>query len=92
MMVSSPQGEVATTLVVAQSGDALDGSMTSQFGTDSISNGRVQGRTVTFSLAMTISGQTTEMSVEGDVDGNRMTGRIRAGEMGNMNFTAERRP
>lgn len=92
MLVSSPQGEVPTTLTLTQSGDALDGSMTSQFGSASISNGRVQGRTVTFSLSMTVGGQTMEMTVEGEVEGNRMTGRIRTGEMGTMNFTAERRP
>jgi len=92
MAVSSPQGEVATTLTLTQSGDALDGSMTSQFGTVSISDGRVQGRNVTFSLAMTIGGQTLQMTAEGEVDGNRMTGRIRGAEMANMNFTAERRP
>ena len=92
MLVSSPQGEMPTTLTLTQSGDALDGSMTSQFGTASISDGRVQGRTVTFSLSMTVGGQTMQMTVEGEVEGNRMTGRIRTGEMGTMNFTAERRP
>jgi hypothetical protein len=92
MTVSSPQGEVPTTLTLTQSGDVLDGSMQSQFGTAALSDGRVQGRTVTFSLAMSVGGQTVQMNVEGEVEGNRMTGRIRAGEMGTMTFTAERRP
>jgi hypothetical protein len=92
VLVSSPQGEMPTTLTLTQSGDALDGTMTSQFGTVSIADGRVQGRTVTFSMSMTVGGQAMQMSVEGEVDGNRMTGRIRTSEAGTMNFTAERRP
>ena len=92
VMVSSPQGEMPSTLTLTQSGDALDGSMTSQFGTTSISDGRVQGRTVSFSMSMTVGGQTFQMTAEAEVDGNRMTGRLRASEMGTMNFTAERRP
>jgi len=90
--VSSPQGEMPSTLTLTQSGDAIDGSMTSQFGTVSISEGRVQGRTITFSMAMTIGGQALQMTAEAEVDGNRMTGRLRTGEMGTMTFTAERRP
>lgn len=90
--ISSPQGEMPSTLTLTQSGDAIDGSMTSQFGTVSISEGRVQGRTLTFSMAMTVGGQSLQMTAEAEVDGNRMTGRLRTGEMGTMTFTAERRP
>ena len=92
VLTSSPQGELPSTLTLTQSGDAIDGSMTSQYGTASVSEGRVQGRTLTFSIAMTVNGQRIEVAFEGEVDGNRMTGRMRTGEMGTMTFTAERRP
>ena len=38
--------------------------------------------------------QVTDANFEAEVDtaGNRMTGRLRAGEMGNMTFTAEKKP
>ena len=90
--VSSPQGEMPSTLTLTQSGDAVDGTMTSQFGTVSVSEGRVQGRTLTWSMSMTVGGQTLQMTAEAEVEGDRMTGRLRTGEMGTMTFTAERRP
>jgi hypothetical protein len=39
-----------------------------------------------------MGGERTTVNFEADVDGARMTGRLRAGEMGTMTFTAEKKP
>jgi len=92
MTVNSPQGAVTSTLTLTQTGDALDGQMQSEFGTATISDGRVNGRNVSWQASLQIGGERTTMNFEGEADGNRITGRLRAGEMGTMTFTAERRP
>ena len=71
---------------------AIDGNMISEFGTAAISEGRVNGRTVTWSASFQMGGERTTVNFEADVDGARMTGRLRAGEMGTMTFTAEKKP
>jgi hypothetical protein len=92
LTVNGPQGAVTSTLTMTQTGDALDGQMISQFGNAAISDGRVNGRTVSWIASFQISGERTTVNFEGEVDGNRMTGRARTGESGTMTFTAERKP
>ena len=92
MSVASPQGAMASTLTLTQSGDAIDGSMISDHGTATISDGRVNGRNVSWSSTFPIGGERTTVTFDAEVDGNRMTGRLRAGEMGTMTFTAEKKP
>lgn len=90
--VNSPQGASTSTLTLTQSGDVLDGSMASEIGTATISDGQVSGRNVSWTASFQVQGQTLTVTFEGQVDGDRMTGRARAGEMGSMTFTAEKRP
>jgi imidazolonepropionase-like amidohydrolase len=92
LTVSGPQGAMTSTLTLTQTADALDGSIVSEFGTAAISEGRVNGRNVSFQASFAIGGERTTVNFEAEADGNRMTGRARAGEMGTMTFTAERRP
>jgi hypothetical protein len=66
--------------------------MISEFGTSAIAEGRVNGRTATWSASFQMGGERTTVNFEADVDGNRMTGRLRAGETGAMTFTAEKKP
>jgi imidazolonepropionase-like amidohydrolase len=90
--VNGPQGAMTSTMTMTQTADAIDGNMISELGTAAISDGRVNGRTVTWSASFQMGGERTTVNFEGEVDGNRMTGRLRAGEMGTMTFTAERKP
>ena len=92
MTVSGPQGAMTSTLTLTQSADAIDGSIISEFGTATISDGRVNGRNVSWQASFQIGGERTTVSFEAEVDGNRMTGRARVGEMAPMTFTAEKRP
>jgi hypothetical protein len=92
MTVSSPQGPMTSTMTLTQTGDAIDGSIISEHGTVTISDGRVTGRNASWSASFPIGGERATVTFEGEVDGNRMTGRLRASEMGTMTFTAERKP
>jgi imidazolonepropionase-like amidohydrolase len=90
--VTSPQGENRASMTVTQTGGTLDGSMVTEMGTVQITDGRVTGQRVGFTIAVPISGQTTTIVFRGTVDGNRMTGNADLGALGSATFTAERRP
>ena len=92
LTVASPNGPMTSTMTLTQTGEALDGNMISEFGTAAISDGRVNGRTLTWQTSLQIGGERTTVNFEAEVDGNRMTGRARAGETAPMTFTAEKRP
>ena len=94
MTVNGPQGAITSTMTLTQTADAIDGSMISEMGNAAISDGRVNGRNVSWTASFQIGGERTTVNFEAEVDtaGNRMTGRLRAGEMGNMTFTAEKKP
>jgi hypothetical protein len=92
IVVTSPQGENRASMTVTQTGATLDGSMVTEMGTVQITDGRVTGPRVGFTVAVPISGQTTTIVFRGTVDGNRMTGNADLGAMGSATFTAERRP
>lgn len=90
---NSPQGTMQGTMTINQSGDSFDGTMTSEFGTTPIANGAIVGRTISWSIAITPPGAPTiTVTYEGQLDGDRITGRATAGEFGSFPFTAQRRP
>jgi hypothetical protein len=79
-------------MTVTQSGASFTGSMTSMMGTQEVSEGRINGRNVTWTMSVAVGGQTITLSYRGEVEGNRMTGSAEMGSFGSATFTAERRP
>ncbi len=92
LTVTSAQGDNQATMTVTQSGATLDGTMATELGTVQVTDGRVTGQRVTFTITVPISGQTTAIVFRGTVDGGRMTGTADLGAMGSATFTGERRP
>lgn len=89
----SPQGTVTSTMTINQSGDSFDGTSVSEFGTAQISDGAINGRNISWSISITPPGAPAiSVKYEGQLDGDRMTGRATAGEFGTFPFTAQRRP
>jgi hypothetical protein len=88
----SPQGTMQGTLTINQNGDSFEGTMTSEFGTATISNGEINGRSISWSISINAGPQPITVTYEGQVDGDRITGRATAGEFGTFPFTAQRRP
>jgi hypothetical protein len=92
LTVTTQQGENRASMTVTQSGATLDGTVTTEMGTVQVTDGRVTGPRVTFTIAVPISGQTTTIVFQGTIDGNRMSGTADLGTMGSATFTGERRP
>lgn len=92
LTVTTPQGENRASMTATQSGATLEGSMVTEMGTVQVTDGRVTGQRVTFSITVPISGQTTTIVFRGTVDGNRMSGTADLGALGSATFTGERRP
>jgi hypothetical protein len=67
--------------------------MTSEFGNATISNGEINGRDISWSITLSPPGAgSITVTYEGQLDGDRITGRATAGEFGSFPFTATRRP
>ena len=92
--LETPRGAIHQTLAITQTGAVLDGTLTAQTGTVSITDGRAAGDgTVSWSVTLPMRGQTTTITYTGRVDGDRLTGTATFGEGGAArNFTAERKP
>ena len=93
LVSESPQGTNEGTLTVTQNGATLTGTMsTVQFGSSPISDGRVVGRRMSWALTLNFGGQEFTLTYSGQVDGNRISGTVTAGEFGSFPFTGEKRP
>jgi imidazolonepropionase-like amidohydrolase len=89
----SPQGTVQSTMTITQSGDSFEGTSVSEFGTTQITDGAINGRNISWSISITPPGAPAiTVKYEGQLEGDRMTGRATAGEFGTFPFTAQRRP
>jgi imidazolonepropionase-like amidohydrolase len=89
----SPQGTVQSTMTITQSGDSFEGTSVSEFGNAQVTDGAVNGRSISWSISITPPGAPAiTVKYEGQLDGDRMTGRASAGEFGTFPFTAQRRP
>lgn len=92
---SSPQGEVPSTLAITQNGDAFSGTMTAaMFGTAQVTDGLINGRTLTWTMSINVQNQQITLSYRGEVDdsGTSMKGSVELGQFGTSTFTAEKRP
>ena len=92
MTLNSPQGPLDITMTVNQSGATFSGNMTSMMGTQTIDEGQVTGRNVSWSMTMQVGGQSITIQYRGQVEGNRMTGSAELGSFGSATFTAEKKP
>ncbi|MDQ6887164.1 MAG: amidohydrolase family protein [Gemmatimonadota bacterium] len=92
LTVNSPQGAQDATLTVAQDGNNFSGTMTSQAGTAPIADGQVAGKTVSWTISLTMGGQSVTISFTGEVDGNRMSGSAQLGSFGTATFSGDRKP
>jgi hypothetical protein len=95
MVVNTPQGANTSTLTLTQDGDVLRGTMVSELGRLEISDGRIDGRRVTWSATLTMGGETIPLAFDGTLEGDpadRMAGSVSLGATGSAEFTARRTP
>ncbi len=88
-VTKSPMGDQKSVLTVNVDGDSFSGSNKGAMGALDIYDGKVAGNTLTWKMDMTVP---MPMTLEGEatVDGDTITGTIKAGMFGSMAMTGIR--
>ncbi len=73
-----------------QTGAAFTGATFSQIGNGTIDGGKVNGKAFTAILHADVQGQTVDFTMEGTIDGDKMTGTFTNPGFGSIPFTATR--
>jgi hypothetical protein len=85
----TPMGDQKGTFTVAVSGDSFTGQVTNPMGTMDVQNGKVSGNTLTWTMDMKVPMPMT-LECEATVDGDAISGNIKAGAFGSMAMTGSR--
>jgi hypothetical protein len=89
IVINSPLGAQKATLDIATNGGALTGTQTAQQGSGPLENGKVDGNTVSWSAKITTPMPLT-LDFTGTVDGDKLSGSVKAGSFGSFPFTGGR--
>ncbi len=89
-VTKSPMGDQKSVLTVTVDGDSWTGSNAGQMGALDITDGKVDGNTLTWTMDMKVP---MPMKLEGTatVDGDTITGQVKAGAFGTMAMTGTRK-
>jgi len=89
-VTKSPMGDQKSVLTVTVDGDSWTGSNAGQMGALDITDGKVDGNTLTWTMDMKVP---MPMKLEGTatVDGDTITGHIKAGAFGTMAMSGTRK-
>ncbi|WAC23535.1 hypothetical protein [Blastomonas sp. SL216] len=89
-VTKSPMGDQKSVLTVTVDGDSWTGSNAGQMGSLDITDGKVDGNTLTWTMDMKVP---MPMKLEGTatVDGDTITGQIKAGAFGTMAMSGTRK-
>lgn len=79
---------VPVALEFKQDGASVSGSLASEFGGGTLSNGKISGNTVSGVFKAEIQGQSMELQLEGTINGDKMTGTISGPGLPPISFTA----
>lgn len=87
--LNSPMGAQAMTFEVATAGDDLTGNITSPMGAMDITDGKVDGDTLSWKVALTQPMPIT-LEFSGKVDGDSISGQAQLGTFGSASFSGSR--
>ena len=87
--VNSPMGAQKATLDIKAEGSALTGTQTAMQATQPVSNGKVEGNNLTWSASIT-SPMPMTLEFAGTVDGDKLSGSVKAGAFGSFPFNGGR--
>ena len=87
--VNSPMGAQKNALELKSSGGALTGKASGAQGSQDIANGKVDGNSVSWDISITTPMPMT-LGFSGTVDGDKMSGNVKAGAFGSFPFSGER--
>ena len=74
--IQAPGQTLSGTLTLTQQGSALGGTMATDLGSSAVSNGRVNGNTITFGGSVVFGGQTIDYTVRATITGNQLSGTV----------------
>src|ERR1700755_2797252 len=87
--ISSPLGAQKATLDLTADGGALTGTQTAMQGSGPLENGKVDGNNLTWSAKITTPLPLT-LDFAGTVDGDKLSGSVKAGSFGSFPFSGNR--
>jgi len=89
IVINSPMGAQKATLDLATSGGTLTGTQQAAQGSGPLENGKVDGNTVSWSAKIS-SPMPLTLDFTGTVDGDKLSGSVKAGAFGSFPFTGSR--
>ena len=89
IVINSPLGAQKATLDFATDGNSLSGTQTAQQGSGPLENGKVDGNAVSWSAKITNPMPLT-LDFSGTVDGDKLSGSVKAGAFGSFPFSGNR--
>jgi hypothetical protein len=89
IVINSPMGAQKATIELAASGTTLSGTQTAAQGSGPLENGKIDGNAVSWSAKIT-SPMPMTLDFTGTVDGDKLTGSVKAGAFGSFPFTGSR--
>ena len=86
----TPMGDQTSTFTVNIDGDSFTGTNSGQMGSMEVENGKVDGNTLTWQMKMTVP---MPMTLEGEatIDGDTLTGTVKAGAFGSFPINGTRK-
>jgi hypothetical protein len=87
--INSPLGAQKATLDLATDGASLTGTQQAAQGSGPLENGKVDGSTLTWSAKIS-SPMPMTLDFTGTVDGDKLSGSVKAGSFGSFPFTGSR--
>jgi hypothetical protein len=89
IIVNSPMGAQKVTLDLKADGTSLTGTQVAAQGSMAIANGKVDGNSLSWSTAIT-SPMPMTLEFSGAVDGDKISGQMKAGTFGSFPFAGAR--
>ena len=90
VITKTPMGDQTSEVTIEVDGDSFTGSNVGAMGSMSLDNGKVDGNKVTWSMNMTVP---MPMTLEGEatIDGDVLTGSVKAGAFGTFPMSGTRK-
>ena len=89
IVINSPLGAQKAVLDFATNGNSLTGTQTAQQGSGPLENGKVDGNNLSWSAKITTPLPLT-LDFAGTVDGDKLSGSVKAGSFGSFPFSGNR--
>lgn len=90
-VTKTPMGEQKADLTIVVDGDTFTGTNTGAMGTLNIEDGKVDGNKLTWTMKLTVPMPMT-LAAEAEIEGDTITGSVKAGPFGSSPMTGTRKP